>query len=406
MKRSLSWRIFFLTPAALAFFALVANTGAQTVWTGGVGFWDVPENWSAGVPGSGDSFAIDNGGTAQFPAGIDGLGGLGTLGSLLGTSGSLSVDGGSLTLTSDLRIGDEGTGHLTVSDTGEVSADAIILGRLATGDGTLTLTGGMLSVGQISKGAGAGTVTLNGGTVQNTGAQADFFSGLTTIYLDGSGGTIDTQSFDVTTEAGFEGDGGLIKKGAGTFAFGMTSASTYTGTTTVEAGMLQVDGFITSDVVVKSGATLGGDGIVGAITLESGATLIPIDCFDADSLLWEEGATMVFGIGDMTGNILEISGAFTKEGDGPFAFTFQDYEWQVGQEYALVFFGTTDFVESDFSFTNGGGFAGTFNLDETSLRFTLTAVPEPSTGALALAGLLGAFAFRSRLRARPPAIQG
>jgi autotransporter-associated beta strand protein len=57
----------------------------------------------------------------------------------------------------------------------------------------------------------------------------------------------------------------------------LTNANTYTGATTVSAGILLVNGSIVSNVTVNSGATLGGTGITAAttVTIGNGGHLAP-----------------------------------------------------------------------------------------------------------------------------------
>src|SRR5262249_32328236 len=69
--------------------------------------------------------------------------------------------------------------------------------------------------------------------------------------------------------------GGLTKGGGGSFTLG--GANTYTGTTTVNAGVLLVDGTATSAVTVNNGGTLGGKGTVVSITAAAGSTINPGD---------------------------------------------------------------------------------------------------------------------------------
>ena len=71
------------------------------------------------------------------------------------------------------------------------------------------------------------------------------------------------------------GSAGLTKNGPGTL--NLTAANTYTGTTAITAGLLQVDGAQGgSPVTVASGTTLGGKGTVGEIT-STGGTVSPGD---------------------------------------------------------------------------------------------------------------------------------
>jgi len=78
-----------------------------------------------------------------------------------------------------------------------------------------------------------------------------------------------------TISVALSGSGGLTQNGSGTTT--ITSISDYTGPTTVQAGTLLINGLgrlVNSDVTVKRGATLGGDGEVSnAVTIEQGGIL-------------------------------------------------------------------------------------------------------------------------------------
>ncbi|HEV2571794.1 MAG TPA: autotransporter domain-containing protein [Beijerinckiaceae bacterium] len=67
----------------------------------------------------------------------------------------------------------------------------------------------------------------------------------------------------------------VVKSGAGKQV--LAGINTYTGSTTVNAGILAIDGSIasSSEVIVNSGGTLSGNGIVSTTTINAGGTLAP-----------------------------------------------------------------------------------------------------------------------------------
>ncbi|PCR96044.1 autotransporter outer membrane beta-barrel domain-containing protein [Pseudomonas fluorescens] len=67
--------------------------------------------------------------------------------------------------------------------------------------------------------------------------------------------------------------GSLIKSGAGQLI--LTGDSTYRGPTTVNGGLLSVNGSLTSAVTVNDGGTLGGSGRIGALIANSGSRVAP-----------------------------------------------------------------------------------------------------------------------------------
>ncbi|QLG93219.1 autotransporter domain-containing protein [Pseudomonas yamanorum] len=67
--------------------------------------------------------------------------------------------------------------------------------------------------------------------------------------------------------------GSLIKSGAGTLV--LTGDNTYRGTTTVNGGLLAVNGSLTSAVTVNDSGTLGGSGRIASLTANSGGTVAP-----------------------------------------------------------------------------------------------------------------------------------
>jgi fibronectin-binding autotransporter adhesin len=212
------------------------SAGAVTV-TGTSSSWNSGSDLEVGYAGGTGSLAISNGGQVTD--------GYGTLGTLIGSSGSATVTGpGSTWINSGLYVGYDGSGALTVSDGGEVSSASVQLAYDSTGGGTVNLdSGGVLETGQIVNGGGVGGAALNidGGTLRAT-ANTSFLNGFSAgqITLQSGGGTIDNNGYNVTISSPIGGTGGLTAIGAGTTT--LTAANTYTGNTAIDAGTLSVSG--------------------------------------------------------------------------------------------------------------------------------------------------------------------
>jgi len=158
--------------------------------------------------------------------------------------------------------------NTSISSTLTIHEDILGAGSLIkTGDGVLVLTGtntysggtfingGTLSTNWDSAlGATTAGLSLDGGTLkilQN-------FSSARVITLNSGGGTFNTNSYDMTLSGIISGAGDLRKTGTGTLI--LSGANTYLGTTTINAGTLQLG----ADNVIPQGST---------VTLASGATL-------------------------------------------------------------------------------------------------------------------------------------
>jgi autotransporter-associated beta strand protein len=120
------------------------------------------------------------------------------------------------------------------------------------------------------------------------------------------------------------GGGGLTKTGAGTLT--LAGTNTFSGNTTVSAGTLVVNnpaGSATGSgaVSIANGGTLAGNGIIsGAVTVNSGGTLVPGNTPGTltfgNSLTLAAGSTSLFEISPspMTNDVAKVSGALTCGG--------------------------------------------------------------------------------------------
>lgn len=197
-------------------------------------------------------------------------------------TGTMNISGGSFTQTQVDRpfmIGEFGIGILNVSGTAQVSslgANGLILANEPSGTGTVNLDGGTLTVRRVREGndgnAGVGGLTtfnFNGGTLQaGAGANANFMSGLNTAVIGLGHAFIDSNSQVVTiSQALDDGGGDLHKIGAGTLR--LDGASSYLGTTFVDVGTLGGIGSVSGPLVVAAAASVNPGVTAGTFSADS-----------------------------------------------------------------------------------------------------------------------------------------
>jgi autotransporter-associated beta strand protein len=99
-------------------------------------------------------------------------------------------------------VGENGNGTLNVSGSASVTAlgeTNLTLGRTGAGSsGTVNLDGGTITTVRVLKGAGAGTFNFNGGTLKAGAATPVFVSGLNNAFVYNGGAVIDDSGFAVT----------------------------------------------------------------------------------------------------------------------------------------------------------------------------------------------------------------
>lgn len=265
---------------------IISNIGAVTGGRGGDGGSGASDGITggggAGITGS--SFTIIN--SSTISGGLSGDG--------MTRANAIEFTGGNNTLT--LRSGSSLTGNVAIDGGGSVtfnqSSDQtlanVITGNgsvIQDGPGTLTLNGentyaGGTTIGSgtlaVGKDANLGGITsglmLNGGTLR-WNAAFDLGAGRS-IALGAGGGTLDTGVYSSTIAQGITGAGGLDKTGSGTLI--LNGINTYAGTTTINAGTLEVGddatpgARIAGAVDVNTDGTLRGHGTVGGNVINDG----------------------------------------------------------------------------------------------------------------------------------------
>ena len=319
------------------------NTTGNGVVDGGAGTWaPFGTNWTnsagstnAGWGGSVGVFAGAAGGavsvagtvsfdTLQFSAnGYVLNGGTLSIQPESGTSGTFNVDNG-VTVGIASTIADGGGTAIA-----KVGNGRLVLSGSNSYSGGTAIEGGVLQISaDANLGAASSGLSLNGGTLATTASFASFRP----VTLNGAGG------FDVATGTQFElggavsGPGSLTKLGAGTQI--LTDTNSYTGGTTISAGVLQIGNggtagsiignvvnnrtlaFNRSDDITFAGTISGGGDVqklgAGSLTLTGtnsyGGTLI-----QAGTLI---GSATSFGLGPIHNNAALV---FDQQGDGTFA---------------------------------------------------------------------------------------
>jgi YVTN family beta-propeller protein/autotransporter-associated beta strand protein len=336
------------TSGALACTLASGPTGAAgPVFTGGtMQFAGV--NISSALPislqAAGGTFDT-NGNNATLSGAISGPGSLTKIGvGTLTLSGSGTYTGATFVNAGTLQAG-------AVNALSPFSAFTVATGA------TLDLNNFNQSIGSL---AGAGNVTLGSATL-TTGSD-----GTSTMFS----GTI-------------SGPGGLTKVGGGVFT--LTGASTYSGPTNVNAGILNVNGSLASTVFVNSGATLMGTGTIGGLNVGSGGTYAPGNSPGtmtvAGNLAFQSGALYLVQVNPSTASSTNV----TAGGSASLAGTVQ------------AVFAPGSYVTRRYTILSAaGGVTGTFGDLTTAglpaglhatLGYTGNEVILDLTGALNVAGL-------------------
>lgn len=264
---------------ALNITAGALNIGSRTIFlsSGGNGVVNDPAGGTGGTASllvSGGTltalkiFAGAATGSPVATVGVSGTGVINTTEYIIGFAGSTATGtqtGGTVNITGGgtFFVGafSAGTYNLT-GGTVSIPTGELRIGHQPGGVGRFTLGGtGVLITPKISRNTGAGTFNFDGGTLKPAGSSTTFMTGLTAATVQSGGANIDTSGFDITIgQALLAGSpsGGLTKSGNGTLT--LSGANTYTGTTAVQTGILEISGSGTtsasSTITIDSGATL------------------------------------------------------------------------------------------------------------------------------------------------------
>jgi fibronectin-binding autotransporter adhesin len=351
---------------------------------------------------------------------------VGAIGALSGT-GTVSVGSAGLTVTGSGSFGGviAGAGGLTLSGSNQTLSGTNTYTGVTTidSDSTLLLSG-TGSIAQSSSVTDEGTFDISnttaGATIQNLSGTGSVKLGSQTLTLSNAIGT-----FSGT----FSGSGTLLKQGSGTLILDGISSS-FTGTTEVNAGLLEVGDVNTpsaelgGDVIVDSATTLRGHGTVDGDVTNNG-TVAPGGTIGTltvgGNYAQTSSATLSIEVSPTAASELKVNG--TAMLNGVLAITY-DPGTYTAKQYTLV---SASGVSGRFSSITGTGtsYLGTLtpsvSYDADSVQLTLAGagsttsvvVAPTDTGiytAIGTAAILGAqsqdAALLNRLGNATPATPG
>jgi autotransporter-associated beta strand protein len=391
---------------------------------------------------SGGSIAVANNFFVGKEQGASGT--MSMTGGTLGTSESLRIghnqatgvltqSGGTVNVQNEVYIGNENSGSsvgtYTLSGTGAVNVgNEVHIGR-DNATGTLNLNGGTLMTKKLEGGNGSATVNFNGGVLKAKENQDNLIQNLDVANVQSGGAKINSNGFNVATSQVLSGTGGLEKLGAGSLT--LSANHTYAGTTTVSEGLLKVNGSVGS-VTVSTGGSLGGSGTTGSLLVNG--TLTPgnsTGIMNVGSTTFLGGGKYLWEIDNFGGvagtnwDFLNIAGDLTISASSISPFLIDVASLLVSDDTAGPAAGFNDAMSYTFAIATASGsisgygsdvfninttgfqnaFTGTWGTslsnDGKSLNITYTAataIPEPSSAALALIGLISTLTLARRRR--------
>jgi len=390
------------------------------------------------LAGTGRTLTLTGANNGTVSGAIADFNGVGTAGGINKSgNGIWSLTNGASTYTGSTQLNGGVLEVSTLANGGtssSIGASSSAAANLLFTNGSMRYTGGATTTDRLftwSTAAGAlqasGTGAVN---FNNTGAVAwGPIDANRTITLGGTNTGTNTLAAQITNNG--TGVVTLTKADAGRWV--LTNANTYTGNTIVNAGTLVIDGThiagsgATTQYDVNSGGTLAGTGTIdiSAATNSSGGRTIVVASGGRLEASSANDFTMTLGA---TGGLLEVSGAAASASPsflfslgapgntvisltsgslniGSGLLNFADFQFTALSGFdngVYTLFNTSSAITGSLGVALSGSIGGGTGLISLSggqdLILTVSGVPEPTTGLLAVMGLAFAMAHHRRRR--------